>query len=135
MLNTSRIKVLVLQEEKCVTKDDFDEKLEYTPDDEKESIAARAVAEALTAVRVKVLKKHKLRKDSWHRTTSPFSMNELSHNKMHRLRELYLKLLDTEVVKEITDELDDIIAYCAFQRHMLLVDKVANPYTVAEVDV
>lgn len=119
-----------------MTGDEYDEKLGYTAEDEKESLAAQAVTEALTAVRVKVLKKHKLRKDSWHRTTSPVTMNELVHNKMHRLKELYpaLVLGGTEIMKEIVDELDDIIAYCAFQRHMLLVDKVANPFTVAEED-
>lgn len=120
-----------------MTKDEYDEKLEYTPEDEKESIAAKAVTEALTAVREKVLKKHKLRKDSWHRTTSVFTMSELMHNKMHRVKEIYKQhlWLGPELVQEVNDELDDIIAYCAFQRHILNVDKIVNIHDLPEGDV
>lgn len=118
-----------------MTGDEYDEKLAYTAEDEKESLAAQAVTEALTAVRVKVLKKHKLRKDSWHRTTSVFTMSELVHNKMHRLKEIYLTLVLTpELVKEANDEIDDIIAYSAFQKHVLNVDKVINVQSLTEED-
>jgi len=116
-----------------MTDDEFDEKL--TPAEEKDSLAAQAVTAALTEVKVKVLKKHKLRGDSWHRTTSIFTMNELVHNKMHRLQGIYRTLVLTpELVKEANDELDDIIAYSAFQKHVLNVDKVVNVQSLTEED-
>lgn len=119
-----------------MTKDEYDEKLEVTQEALKESLAAKAVNIALEEVLVKVLKKHKLRKDSWHHTTSVFAMLELAHNKMHRLKEIYAfgpssPILTPELVKEANDELDDIIAYCTFQKYVLNVDKQLNVQVTA----
>lgn len=119
-----------------MTDDEFDEKLGITADAMMNSLAAKAVQKACKEVLMKVLRKHNLRKDSWHRTTSVFSMGELVHNKMHRLKELYPKIAlgGSEVLKEVNDELDDIIAYSAFQKYVLNVDKLSNPYTTPESD-
>ena len=105
-------------------------------EDEKESLAGKAVKLALTNVYTKVLRKHKLRKDSWHRTTSVFAMSELVHNKMHRVKEILAKSpkLTLELAQEIQDEYDDIIAYVAFQLYELTVDKQLNTLVPPESD-
>lgn len=114
-----------------MTGNEYDEKL--TPADIKESLAATAVQIACKEVTLKVLKKHKNRGDSWHKTTSVFSMGELVHNKMHRVKELFkTNPLSSEVLKEINDELDDIIAYSAFQKYVLNVDKCVDVHQCPE---
>lgn len=104
---------------------------ELIPDLEKirkVSKAVQAVEIASDIVRYRVAQKHMTRGDSYHRTTSMLTMLQLSHNKLHRLEEIYKVggILPTPAIEAIKEELIDIIAYCSFQIGLLEVDKITD---------
>jgi hypothetical protein len=101
-----------------------------------ESLAAQAIMMTTQKAIVKVLQKHKLRKDSWHKTTSLRTMLQLMHNKLHRLEGIYEGglMADEYLVDEAIDELIDLFAYAAFQHYVIVVDKVVDPNMTGEVE-